>query len=715
MDKILKLKVSVALLALTGVAHGQLTITDLTELSATPASGDFVPIVDVSDTTQAASGTTKKIQWSNISLWQASGDADVLLIDANGSMTRFNASSNTDDARGVILATVVNDTAGNGDTVIVAAKTYHLAESLDPPADDFTLQGRGLGTKLVADYSGATAGAVIAAGLSGSGYTGTTNLVIKDLTIEIPSDMFNGVGIAHADGVLLENLHISQATPSGGNNYHAIDLSGCKDVIIRGIVTDHAVDYAIIQLDVCLAGSLAGWDGSAEIALNTDGTPCDGVIIADCHFYSSVNNSAAVHLHRAGAHKDIAISNVINEGGIQFFKHDEISGLENLTITNCSHRPSAAISNALGIGIIGGSGGTVQGVVISNYVQQGGREAVILRDVEGALLSNIYHKTAIADARPIVIGEISAAAGGNHVLSNLYFENTGTSIAEAIDVEANVDQVRISGLHVENYSKGVTANGSNVSVSNATFSGVASNIVGAGVVPAVAWNGLGIGTDTTTELLHLASAGPARIRIEADTNDATETDTAAIILSQDGGSNAGGMGFVGNTNEDWTGGTMTGAVGNDLLIAQSNNSSGVTFGVGTNVRGRFNSSGLTVVGLIEGRSILRMVDATYSGTPATGNAAMWADSGEMKVKDDAGNVTTISPHPSGVMEVTGVTGAAKTLGMDYTVPKTGLAVAQPKARWLEWYVEINHSTGEWTKRNFSGEKIDAGQSNKLIE
>lgn len=40
-------------------------ISDLTALT-TPASGDLIPIVDVSDTTQAASGTTKKITYANL-------------------------------------------------------------------------------------------------------------------------------------------------------------------------------------------------------------------------------------------------------------------------------------------------------------------------------------------------------------------------------------------------------------------------------------------------------------------------------------------------------------------------------------------------------------------------------------------------------------------------------------------------------------------------
>jgi hypothetical protein len=40
-------------------------ITDLTALT-TPAAGDLIPIVDVSDTTHGASGTTKKITYANL-------------------------------------------------------------------------------------------------------------------------------------------------------------------------------------------------------------------------------------------------------------------------------------------------------------------------------------------------------------------------------------------------------------------------------------------------------------------------------------------------------------------------------------------------------------------------------------------------------------------------------------------------------------------------
>ena len=59
---------------------------------------------------------------------------------------------------------------------------------------------------------------------------------------------------------------------------------------------------------------------------------------------------------------------------------------------------------------------------------------------------------------------------------------------------------------------------------------------------------VGIGTTSPSELLHLRSTGPARLLIEADTDNITETDNAQIILKQDGGAVVGNLGYKTNTN-----------------------------------------------------------------------------------------------------------------------------------------------------------------------
>ena len=59
---------------------------------------------------------------------------------------------------------------------------------------------------------------------------------------------------------------------------------------------------------------------------------------------------------------------------------------------------------------------------------------------------------------------------------------------------------------------------------------------------------VGIGTGDPSELLHLSSTGPARLLIEADTDNITETDNAQIILKQDGGFVVGNLGYKTDTN-----------------------------------------------------------------------------------------------------------------------------------------------------------------------
>lgn len=64
-------------------------ITSLTELSSAPATSDVLPIVDVSDTSQAATGTTKKIRITNLLSEYMKGSNNLSDV-ANASTSRTN-------------------------------------------------------------------------------------------------------------------------------------------------------------------------------------------------------------------------------------------------------------------------------------------------------------------------------------------------------------------------------------------------------------------------------------------------------------------------------------------------------------------------------------------------------------------------------------------------------------------------------------------------
>lgn len=81
---------------------------------------------------------------------------------------------------------------------------------------------------------------------------------------------------------------------------------------------------------------------------------------------------------------------------------------------------------------------------------------------------------------------------------------------------------------------------------------------------------VGIGTDSPSEILHIASAGKAAIFVEADTNDSVETDTSYIKLSQDGGKVTSHLGFNSGNNKNPENEEYPGTLSNALLITNKN-------------------------------------------------------------------------------------------------------------------------------------------------
>ena len=132
-------------------------------------------------------------------------------------------------------------------------------------------------------------------------------------------------------------------------------------------------------------------------------------------------------------------------------------------------------------------------------------------------------------------------------------------------------------------------------------------------------NRVGIGTTSPTSLLHLKSTGPAILTLEADSDNATETDNARIELSQDGGVVTGSIGYANNTNS---------------IELWNNYADHLIFGTNNTERMRIDSSGNVGIGTASPSTELEVV-GTVTATlfDGTATSARYADLAENYVAD----------------------------------------------------------------------------------
>ena len=169
-------------------------ITALTELSAAPAATDMIPVVDVSDTTDASSGTTKKITATNfckgVGIGAGTTAAEPVKIDmSNGRMGIGTGSPGTDlsvysDDAGVnaeILTAVAGAGAGDPFHTFLVAGVEEWSLGLDnSDSDSFKINNSGaLGA------SGGSTGDKLTITTSG-------NVGISETTPSKMLDVYNG-------------------------------------------------------------------------------------------------------------------------------------------------------------------------------------------------------------------------------------------------------------------------------------------------------------------------------------------------------------------------------------------------------------------------------------------------------------------------------------------------------------------------------------------
>lgn len=113
--------------------------------------------------------------------------------------------------------------------------------------------------------------------------------------------------------------------------------------------------------------------------------------------------------------------------------------------------------------------------------------------------------------------------------------------------------------------------GGTVSGSNGTF----SNILTAGSNV-----GIGVAGGSIDGMLHLKSTGPVIVTLEADTDNAIETDNPRIVFKQDGAAVIGRVGYANNLNDfevwnEYAGGIYFGTSNNNRMFVAANGNVGV--------------------------------------------------------------------------------------------------------------------------------------------
>jgi len=183
-------------------------ITALTELSAAPAATDMIPVVDVSDTTDASSGTTKKITATNIGkgigIGAGSTTAEPVKIDtSNGRLGVGTASGDTQlFVKGTITSSPNNSgnngavkllTDGSDGLITVYDSSGDVQARIDANGDNSYFNGGNVGIGLTVPEGKLH---ILSGDASVAPHTGADELVLENAGHCGMNILANDVGIA---------------------------------------------------------------------------------------------------------------------------------------------------------------------------------------------------------------------------------------------------------------------------------------------------------------------------------------------------------------------------------------------------------------------------------------------------------------------------------------------------------------------------------------
>jgi hypothetical protein len=134
--------------------------------------------------------------------------------------------------------------------------------------------------------------------IDATGYTGDTNITIRNLNFDLQNTTNGGLAIAHAQSITIENCKFLNTN----GNFHFIDLPAVRDVVVQNCVFENSTSSTMLQIDQAATGSLPTINGPF---LNADNTVSTNVRIVNNTFRNSLF-AGAVHLHKDG-HSDIVV------------------------------------------------------------------------------------------------------------------------------------------------------------------------------------------------------------------------------------------------------------------------------------------------------------------------------------------------------------------------------------------------------------------------
>jgi hypothetical protein len=156
---------------------------------------------------------------------------------------------------------------------------------------------------------------------------------------------------------------------------------------------------------------------------------------------------------------------------------------------------------------------------------------------------------------------------------------------------------------------------------------------------------LGIGTNSPSDDLHVRSNTDASIWLEADADNATESDNPYLKLTQDGQLVNGIIGLTGANGVDPEGNSYTNALNNGFLLGTTTNAP-LQLGMGNNVRFTIATSGYVGVGTTAPND---QFTVEYGGTATVAiGADQTSTASGFNALEASSNNTSTSYSPTGV-------------------------------------------------------------------